>query len=163
MKTEVRKTRKYGRGVFATRDFKRDQIVEISPVIIIENPDFVPRTILNTYTFEWNRGASAIALGVGSLFNHSKRSNVTYNPVFQNKTLIFVARRDIRKGEQLFIDYGYDPKYGVETTEKAMYNALKRKYEPKVEEPREERKSVVAPVSSAQVGFTDESVVRYRG
>lgn len=144
MKTEIKNTRRLGRGVYATRNIKKGDVVEISPVIVVDNSSFLNSTILNTYVFEWRRGSSVLALGVGSLFNHSKKSNVTYNPVFQENTIIFVARKNIKKGYQLFIDYGYDPKHGIDTTEKNMYRALKEKYEPELEKPMGKDRHFVA-------------------
>lgn len=129
VKTEIKETHKLGRGVFATQNFKKGDIVESSPVIVVNNTSALRSTILNTYIFDWNRESLAIALGNGSLFNHSKKANVTYNPSYQSKIILFVAKRDIKKGQQLFIDYGYDPKWGYKTTERSMYEALKRKFD----------------------------------
>lgn len=127
---EVKPTRKCGRGLFATRKIKKGEIVEISPVIELEAADS-KYTWLNCYVFGWtNDRTHVLALGLGSLFNHSCRPNVTYNPVFSNQTLIFVASRDILKGHQCFINYGYDPKYGLEATERNKYDALRKKFDP---------------------------------
>lgn len=127
---EVLTTKQYGRGLYATRRIRKGEVVERSPVLVVDHPGQLNSTSMNVYMFEWRRGNSALALGLGSLFNHSeKRSNVTYNPVYQDLQILFVATRDIRKGEQLMINYGYDPKKGREVTEKNLYHALKLKYE----------------------------------
>lgn len=122
---------KYGRGLYATRKIRRGEVVERSPVIPIPYHIKLDGTPIDVYLFEWRRDDRALALGLGSLFNHSgKRSNITYNPVHQTNEIIFVATRDIRRGEQLFINYGYDPIQGKERTEKALFRRLKAKFEP---------------------------------
>jgi len=106
---EVRNTKKYGRGVFATRDIKAGEIVEKSPVLIFDiwDSNRLAATALNCYAFNWNDESVAIAFGFGSLLNHSKRENITYDPNLEDKTIDFIALRDIKKGHQLFINYGY--------------------------------------------------------
>lgn len=121
----IKNTKKYGRGLYATRNFKKGEIIEISPVVIVEKSDVhtIEATVLNLYVFEWNKNTSALALGNGSLFNHSRRSNVSYMNSFRTKEIVFVTTKNIKKGQQLFIDYGYDPKEGMRITE----NNRKRK------------------------------------
>lgn len=107
---EIRKC-KFGRGIFATRDIEHGEVIERSPVIVIESESHISGTILEAYVFEW-RGQKkdcAIALGVGSIFNHSWNPNVAYRPVLSKMEIHYKAARDISKGEQLFINYGYTP------------------------------------------------------
>jgi hypothetical protein len=118
---EVKHTKKYGRGVYATKALREGDLIESSPVIVLDvwESGRVVATLLNNYVFEWNDfKKSAIALGFGGLFNHSTKENVTYINNYQNKSIDFRATRDIKKGEQLFIDYGYDVKDGIRVTEK---------------------------------------------
>jgi len=44
-----------GRGVFAGRDFREAEVVEVAPVIVIENgaTEILRQTILRTYDFDW--------------------------------------------------------------------------------------------------------------
>lgn len=116
---EVRKSRKYGRGVYATRAIKAGELVESSPVLVLDEWEAtkVYPTVLNHYVFSWNdKLESAIAFGFGSLFNHSTKDSLTYEPNYKEKTIDFMALRNIKKGEQLFIDYGYNVKSGIEAT-----------------------------------------------
>lgn len=132
MKSTLRVTpNEYGRGLYAARKIRKGEVVERSPVIVIPYHERVSGTTIEVYLFEWRRDDRALALGLGSLFNHSgKRSNITYNPVHQTKEILFVALRDIRKGEQLFINYGYDPLEGKERCERKLFDQLKVKFEP---------------------------------
>lgn len=125
---EVKKTKKYGRGVYATRDIATGELVEASPVLILDawEANRLNPTILNCYVFEWdNFDKSAIALGFGSLFNHSTKENLTYSNNYKNKTIEYMALCDIRKGEQLFIDYGYTIKEALEVTKTNREAAIK--------------------------------------
>jgi len=98
--------------VFATETIPKGTVVERSPVIIIEDKheETVAKMPLQLYLFEFGKH-QAIALGVGSLFNHSTKFNVDYKTNLKKKMIDFKAVRNIRKGSQLFIDYGYDMKY----------------------------------------------------
>lgn len=102
-----------GRGVFANQDFRKGQLVEASEIIRIPRKQFDSiaqrnfATVLSLYVFKWTRGAVAIALGNGSLFNHSDTPNISYKPHSKSGTIKFTATRSIKKGEQLFINYGY--------------------------------------------------------
>lgn len=115
----IKNTKKYGRGLYATRNFKKGEIIETSPILLIEKTDIgsIETTVLNTYVFEWTKNASALALGHGSLFNHSPKSNVAYMNSFRTKEIFFITTKNIKKGQQLFIDYGYDPLHGIKITE----------------------------------------------
>lgn len=109
-----------GRGVFASRDFKKNEIVEIAPALYISNEDLVglPPCKLEDYFFASNyeednvtgRGVS-IGLGYTSLYNHKKRPNATYWAV--KETIIIKATKDIKKNEEIFIDYGWYEKHFV--------------------------------------------------
>ena len=101
---------KYGRGLFTTESIKKGEIVEVSPVIVIPASErkLVEFTEVQSYLFEWTGNKQALALGLGSLFNHSvQRRNVTWDCNYRRKTITFKALKDIKKGSQLFINYGY--------------------------------------------------------
>jgi len=115
---KIRKNKKYGRGVYATRTLNKNEVVEISPVIVLDEWEAKrsASTIINRYTFSWKEVESAVALGFGGLFNHSKDSNITYSNNYKNNTIKFKTTRKIKKGEQLFIDYGYEPDWAMVET-----------------------------------------------
>ena len=54
------------------------------------------------------RGTVALALGYGSLYNHSYRPNARYDDIGQ-LTKIFTALRDIPPGEEITVNYNGDP------------------------------------------------------
>ena len=104
----IRKNR-YGRGLYARRDLRRGALIEVSPVIVINRDDVGDEELLSYYVFEWSRGKRAVALGVGSLFNHSTMANAWWEVVKDKKVLRFYAGRDIRRGEEILVNYGYQP------------------------------------------------------
>lgn len=106
-----------GRGVFALADIKKNEVIEGCPVIIFNNEDdgLVTQTILQYYVFEHTKKTSLLALGFGSLYNHSLTPNARYE-IEENElgsVLYFVAKRKILKGEEIYINYGpfYDELY----------------------------------------------------
>ncbi len=102
-----------GRGVFAQRNFKKDEVIEISPVIVLssEEIDSLELTQLYNYYFAWGPESkdAAIALGYGSLYNHSYTPNARYYKDFDNRLLKYVCIRDIQEGEEITINYNWDP------------------------------------------------------
>lgn len=99
-----------GRGVYALRDFKEGELIEECPVIILIRPinQLPPR--LKTMVFNWGSltktsAATALALGFGSMFNHDNPANVRYEAVLENESMRYLAVRDIKKDEELTINY----------------------------------------------------------
>ena len=99
-----------GRGVFAEKGFYRDEVVEIAPVVLMNVLIRDKPTTLQRLVFSWSYLAKsdvhhAIALGYGSLYNHSDTPNLRYEADPDSNTIRFVALRIIDPGEQLTIDY----------------------------------------------------------
>ena len=98
-----------GFGVFTTREFKPDTIIEISPVIILSEEDRiqVEKTKLYNYIFAWGPEEKEAAVGLGyiSMYNHSYDSNCEYEMDFDSKTMTIKTMKPIKKGNELFINY----------------------------------------------------------
>lgn len=117
MKLDFRiKECEFGRGLFATRYIAEGEIIEVSPLILIPiNETFlIDSSVLGEYVFAYdcpnNKYKYGLALGFGSLFNHSEfNNNVKYEIDYENNVIIFRTNRRIVSGEQLFIDYEYTP------------------------------------------------------
>ncbi|MFW0861982.1 MAG: SET domain-containing protein-lysine N-methyltransferase [Candidatus Komeilibacteria bacterium] len=95
-----------GRGVFAAVDIKKDELIETAPYIVIGDNDASGELL--HYEFGHEEGKNLFCLGYGSMYNHSKKANIEYR-YSSNKLkdcLDFVALRDIKKDEELFISYG---------------------------------------------------------
>lgn len=112
------KMTKHGRGVFATNKISRGDIVETCPVILIPVPKKLKKTSpnqavatqLSRYIFGWSHSLNALALGLGSLYNHANYgvANMRVFPDYQDETIVFLAERDIKRGEELRFDYRYE-------------------------------------------------------
>jgi uncharacterized protein len=102
-----------GRGVFSQQNFKRGEVIETCPVIVLppEEIDSLELTQLYNYYFAWGPDSkdAAIALGYGSLYNHSYSPNARYYKDFENSLLRYICIRDIQKDEEITINYNCDP------------------------------------------------------
>lgn len=100
-----------GRGVFASRAFKKGETIEICPVILLgpEDSDTAHETELHHYLYDWGEDHSALALGLGSMYNHAYQPNAMYLQDFQANQITFTALRKIGAGEEICINYNGDP------------------------------------------------------
>jgi SET domain-containing protein len=98
-----------GRGVFATRRFAPNDIIEVCPVIALSEADArkLDATGLYDYYFGWGKDGkqAAIALGYGSLYNHSFTANAQHRKNAADNTVAVVAVREIAPGEEISIRY----------------------------------------------------------
>jgi uncharacterized protein len=98
-----------GRGIFAGRRFEQDELIERVPVIVIPVAEcaVLATTLVDAYDFEWGpeSSQSAIALGYGSLYNHSFEPNALYTKLFDSEEIEFTALRIIEAGEEILINY----------------------------------------------------------
>lgn len=104
---EVRNARKKGRGVFATKRIKKGQIIERVPLLIV-TWDEIADSELADYAFVYSAEKVAIALGFGSLYNHSYSPNARYDDDGK-RAKIFSAIRNIEAGEEITVNYNGDP------------------------------------------------------
>ena len=95
------------RGVLADRDIAEDELIHTAPIVLIpvEEQPALEQTALKVYYFEWDDTHHCFALGYGSLFNHSYTANVYFIRDFDEKVILFYAGKNIRKGEELTINY----------------------------------------------------------
>ena len=104
---------KRGRGMFATKNIKKGTVIEISPVIVLTEKErkTSEKTLLFHYVFEWGveKKKAALALGYVSLYNHSYDSNCEYEMEFSKKLMTIKTVKDVKKGDELFINYNAVP------------------------------------------------------
>lgn len=105
-------TGKKGRGVFALKDFKKGELIESCPVLTFTPKERkqLEKTLLNFYIYPWKstRGAS-LALGYGSIYNHSYTPNADWKQNFKKMAMEYRAIKDIKKGEQILVNYNGEP------------------------------------------------------
>lgn len=108
------KISKAGRGVFASRNIKKGELIETCPVIRVPKNDVsnLKKSILVNYYFYFGKNQKdksnlAVALGYGSLYNHSFEPNATYVKKPKNNIIDFIAMKDIKKGEEITANYNF--------------------------------------------------------
>lgn len=105
---------KTGRGLYANYDLRRNMILAFEELLVlnIEDSARVNGTDLQYYTFVFNETTDCLVLGDGELYNHSDDPNVGYHLIDSEgrKKMAFYVLRDVKRGEQLFINYNSDMK-----------------------------------------------------
>ena len=100
-----------GRGVFARGDIKKGEVIERCPVILVSRADTsnLKESILVTYFFYFGKSKEklAIALGFGSIYDHSYEPNATYKVKPREKVIEFTAIKDIKKDEEITVNYNF--------------------------------------------------------
>jgi SET domain-containing protein len=108
----VKRTPKKGLGVFALKDFKEGEVIESAPVLTFTPKDRknLEKTPLSHYIYPWKstRGA-ALALGNGSIYNHSYSPNADWKQNFKTKSMVYRAIKSIKKGEEILVNYNGEP------------------------------------------------------
>jgi SET domain-containing protein len=97
----VKKSPVHGYGVFAQKDIKRGELVEQCCCLVFDSKE----ECLIDYAFAFGR-KSTVLTGFGCLYNHSDDHNLNHELDMQNRIMTFKARRAIKKGEELFVNYG---------------------------------------------------------
>ncbi|KAI9313202.1 hypothetical protein BX666DRAFT_1864706 [Dichotomocladium elegans] len=98
-----------GRGVFTRERIPRNTLVEISPVLLFTKEEYEAHgkhTVLDHYTYIWKDGKFALALGLGSMFNHRRDQNVCYYIDYDRNVIRYFTLREIEPDEELCISYG---------------------------------------------------------
>ena len=100
------KVPKAGKGIFAAENIEKGEIIEIAPILVLEFSDFIDTkwNLLFEYYF-WLDDFVVLALGYGSLYNHSQNPNCEYVINRDQKTIKFTATQRIIKDEEIYINY----------------------------------------------------------
>lgn len=93
-----------GRGVYANGPIQKGELIEICEIILVEY-EHAEDNVLDGYIYSFNKTKGAIALGNGSLYNHSDKSNARH--YFIGKKLYIEAKKNITPYEEVLINYGY--------------------------------------------------------
>lgn len=96
------------RGLFATRDYKKGEVIEICPTLKMNHNEVSNTNILNYHFFRGNnKKNSLLALGYCSIINHSDtKQNCSWNVEKDDNTITMYAIKPITKGEELYSNYG---------------------------------------------------------
>jgi len=111
MNTYYSRSKIHGFGVFAKKNIKKGVVLSIDPVILVPSKElkYLDKTILAKYYFDFGKKFGAVCLGWGSLYNHSYDANATFEINIKNQTITFTSVKNIKKGEEIFINYNQKP------------------------------------------------------
>jgi len=104
------------RGIFANKEYKKDDIIEICPCIKI-NKIKISELPLEDYIFYINDNYCMVGFGYCSMYNHSDTPNANWHIMNENQIEIKMLK-DIQKGEEIFVSYG--DKYWKNRKEKIL-------------------------------------------
>lgn len=109
-KIYVDKSPVHGLGVFARQNINSGDIIEECPVLTLPILKGESTPLLIDYRFNWPQGheweEQVIALGYGSLYNHSDNPNAIWVSSNNRKSFIFYATKDIKENDEIFVWYG---------------------------------------------------------
>jgi SET domain-containing protein len=103
--TTIKKDSIKGRCVYALEKIRPGKVVEVCQLIIVHEDEVGDE--LSRFVFHYKGNFNAIALGNGSLYNHSSSPNMTCYFDFKKQLIVFESLRTIGKGEELVFNYGY--------------------------------------------------------
>lgn len=109
----IKFTANKGRGVFSDTPIKKGETIEICPMLVLpfEDRKHIDKTLIYNYYFQWgeDNSESAIALGYGSMYNHSRSANADYISYYNEHELHIIAYKDIEANEEITINYHNEP------------------------------------------------------
>ena len=113
MSHDVRRTSK-GRGVFARYTICKGDTIEVCHMIVSDTKHDAPHPF-DVWDYEFG-GKSAIALGNGSLYNHSYTPNASWVCRQKSQTIRIYAIDTIVIGREILINYvdGYGPEANID-------------------------------------------------
>lgn len=102
-----------GRGVIASADIAKGEVVERSPINPVSQEDAETRALDHLH-FGWGlneedkdrSGGCCIGFGYLSLYNHSDNPNAEYIRHYSEHEMSIVALREIKVNEEVTINYG---------------------------------------------------------
>lgn len=100
---QVKESSKSGRGVYAMKDYKKGDIIEVCPAIKNAFSDLKGK--VKDYIFKYDDTDSLIAFGYCSIYNHDDNPNAQWM-VVDDETIQIICDRDIKNGEEIFVSYG---------------------------------------------------------
>jgi SET domain-containing protein len=103
---EVKQSLLHGKGVFATRNIEKGEVLVKSHMALIHVNENLPE-VLATLQFPWTEEYDAICISdAGSFFNHSSQPNAEVKiRDFIHLIQTFVAKTAIVKGTEITIYY----------------------------------------------------------
>ncbi len=107
--TYVQKVKGKGWGAFCPRKIPKGTVFDVTTLLVLtaKEAKLMSGSSLEPYWYEFGTKGRAIALGLGSIMNHSDKPNCSYHFSKKRRTLRFFALQDIPPNEELTHDYGW--------------------------------------------------------
>ena len=101
----------HGIGVFAATERRPGTLLEVSPVLVVchKHVPALQQSVLYRYYFHWPPAAAALALGYGSLYNHSYQPTASFEIDTERGVIVFTAIQPICQNQEITINYNGDP------------------------------------------------------
>lgn len=102
----------HGYGVFANEPIYNGEVIEETPIYDLGIKKGEPSSIMIDYRFNWPQGSGVnwekqvLPWGYGCLYNHSENANAYWRSNLERGTFEFVANKDIKEGDEIFVWYG---------------------------------------------------------
>lgn len=98
-----------GRGVFANTDISKGQIIETCPYLEIPETEIESTAAgyLHNYIYFFgpDKERALLALGFGSIYNHTYTPNAIYKIKPKQKIIEFISVQDIPKDTEITVNY----------------------------------------------------------
>lgn len=108
-KIEVRHSPGKGRGVFATANIRRGEVIEASPALMVPVKDInrLESSFLRHYMFQTDDGKHyVVGMGYVAIANHADEPNAEFDVT--TDVVIVRAIKNIAPGKEVTVDYGWD-------------------------------------------------------
>ena len=102
----IEKSNTHGWGVSASEDIEEKEILEEVPFIIIPLSEISSYSITYRYTYYFSDTHCILPFGCAGLYNHSYSPNADFKLDENRQTITHYSTKKIKKGEEIFIDYG---------------------------------------------------------
>ena len=102
-----------GRGVFALKDIKKGEVIEVAPVVPVSKENVVDNgEAPDGYLLEWDGNYEneeyCMPLGYIMMYNHASEPNIHLDQDYDAYTMTVTALHDIKKGEELCWNYNIE-------------------------------------------------------
>jgi|TARA_B110000444_G_C18798305_1_gene576057 SET domain-containing protein len=108
MKYKFFKSRVHGIGCQTLEEIKENELISIEPMIELESNSLGTKSKIRNYVWGSKKKKNVVYLinGLGSYCNHKEESNLIIKIDEDNLACEYRAKKDIKAGEELFVNYG---------------------------------------------------------
>ena len=116
-KIKLQKSNTHGIGVFCSKQISRGEIIEQCSFLVIQNHRNKPLHVFIDHAYVWPKSVNwreyVLVMGYGSFYNHSSEPNVDWITKENENIFEYFAIKDIKEGEELFINYGMEINFPI--------------------------------------------------